>query len=92
MRLAFTQQLGALGDPVPTVTHVMVHAQSNGTLLFTLTGTHFAPHAELLIDGRSGGMVSQSTSQQLVAVVSDAACLLAHTLLVYAIPKGRLPR
>jgi hypothetical protein len=73
VRLACTQQLGALGDAVPTVTQVMVHAQSNGTLLITLTGTHFAPHAELIIDGRPEGVVSQSTSQQVVAVVSDAA-------------------
>src|SRR5258707_398928 len=73
LRLACTQQLGALGDAVPTVTHVMVHAQSNGTLLITLTGTHFAPHAELMIDGRPEGTVSPNTSQQLVAVVSDAA-------------------
>lgn len=49
LRLAFTQQLGALGDPVPTVTQVVVHAQNNGTLPVTLTGTHFAPGAELLI-------------------------------------------
>jgi hypothetical protein len=73
MRLAFTQQLGALGDPVPTVTHVMVRAQSNGTLLITLTGTHFAPHAELTIEGRPVGMVSQSTSEQLIAVISNSA-------------------
>ncbi len=73
VRLAFTQQLGALGDPIPTVTQVMVHAQSNGMLLITLTGTHFAPHAELIIDGRPGGMVSQSTSQQVVAVLSSSA-------------------
>ncbi len=73
VRLACTQQLGALGDAVPTVTHVIVHPQSNGTLLITLTGTHFAPQAELMIDGRPGGMVSQSTSQQLVAVVSSSA-------------------
>ena len=73
VRLACTEQLGALGDAVPTVTRVLVHAQSNGTLLITLTGTHFAPHAELIIDGRPEGMVSQSTSQQLVAVLSDAA-------------------
>ena len=44
--------MGALGDAVPTVTQVMVHPQSNGTLLITLTGTHFAPQAELIIDGR----------------------------------------
>ena len=73
VRLACTEQLGALGDAVPTVTRVLVRPQSNGTLLITLTGTHFAPQVELMIDGRPGGIVSQSTSQQLVAVVSDAA-------------------
>jgi len=73
VRLAFTQQLGALGDPVPTVTHVMLRTQSNGTLLITLTGTHFAAQAELIIDGRPAGMVSQTTSQQLVAVISNSA-------------------
>ena len=73
MQLAFTRQLGALGDPVPTVTHAMVRTQSNGTLLITLTGTHFAPQAELIIDGRPAGMVSQTTSEQLVAVISNSA-------------------
>jgi hypothetical protein len=73
VRLAFTQQLGALGDPVPTVTHVMLRTQSNGTLLITLTGTHFAAQAELIIDGRPAGMVSQTTSRQLVAVISNSA-------------------
>lgn len=73
MQLAFTQQLGALGDPVPTVTHVMVRVQSNGTLLISLTGTHFAAQAELIIDGRPAGMVSQTTSEQLVAVISNSA-------------------
>ena len=72
VRLAVTQQLGALGDPVPTVTHVTIRTQSNGTLLITLTGTHFAPHAELLINGRPGRMVSQNTPQQLVAVISSS--------------------
>jgi len=55
VRLAFTGRLGARGDAVPTVTHVIVRPQSNGTLLITLTGTHFAPDAELIIDGRPGG-------------------------------------
>lgn len=73
MRLAFTQQLGALGDPVPTVTHVMLRVQSNGTLLISLTGTHLAAQAELIIDGRPAGMVSQTTSELLVAVISNSA-------------------
>lgn len=72
MRLAFTRQLGALGDHVPTVTHVMVRIQSNGSRLITLTGTYFAPQAELIINGRPGGAVSQITPQQLVAVISSS--------------------
>ena len=72
IRLVFTNQLGALGDPVPTVTHAMVLTQSNGTLLIILTGTHFAPHAELIIDGQPAGMASQITSEQLVAVISSS--------------------
>jgi IPT/TIG domain len=73
IRLAFTRQLGALGDPVPTVTRVVVSIQTNGTHLITLIGTHFAPHVELIIDGRPVGVVSQSTSDQLVAVISNSA-------------------
>jgi hypothetical protein len=73
IQLAFTQQLGALGDPIPTVTNAIVGAQSNGTLQIILTGTHFAPQAELIIDGRPAGTVSQITPLQLVAVISASA-------------------
>ena len=73
MRVAITRQLGALGDPVPTVTRVVVSIQTNGTHLITLTGTHFAPHVELIMDGRPVEMVSPSTSKQLVAIISNSA-------------------
>ncbi|GAC1342088.1 MAG: hypothetical protein NVSMB27_00530 [Ktedonobacteraceae bacterium] len=73
VQLAFTLQLATLGDPVPTVTQVIVRTQSNGTLLITLTGTHFAPNVELIIDGRPAGIVTQSTSEQLLAVISSSA-------------------
>ena len=73
VRLAFTQQLGTLGELVPTVTSVVVHTQSNGTLLMTLTGTHFAPQAQLMIDGLQNGKVSQNTPTQLIAVFGKAA-------------------
>lgn len=72
MRLDFTQQLGVLGDSVPKVTHVVVSIQINGTLLITLTGTNFAPQAQLMINGKSMGTVTQSTSGQLVAVISSS--------------------
>lgn len=71
VRLAITGQLGALGDLVPTVTRVTVLTQSNGTLLITLTGTHFAAGARLVIDGKSAGTVTQNTPGRLVAVISN---------------------
>jgi hypothetical protein len=72
MRMLFTQQLGALGDPVPTITHVSVHTQSNGTYLVTLTGTHFAPQARLLFKGQPDGTVSQAMPDQLVAIIHSS--------------------
>lgn len=72
LRLDFTQQLGVLGDSVPEITHGTIHIQSNGTFLITLTGTHFAPHAELIVDGRAMGIVTQSTPWQMVAVISGS--------------------
>jgi len=75
IKVAFTQQLGALGDPVPTVTHVTTALQSNGTLLITLTGTHFAPGARLVIDGQPAGTVTANTPGQLTAVLSNPARL-----------------
>jgi hypothetical protein len=81
IRLAFSKQLGALGDAVPTVTYARVRMQRDGTLLIILTGTHFAPGAELIIDGRPEGTVSQSTPEQLVAVISSSTLSSgAHTL------------
>ncbi len=73
VRLAFTQQLGILGESVPTVTNIVVHTQSNGTLLITITGTYFAPQAQLMIDGLQNGKVSQSTPTQLIAVSGNTA-------------------
>jgi hypothetical protein len=72
MRLLFTQQLGFLGDPVPTITHVSIHTQSNGTYLVTLTGTHFAPQARLMFKGQPDGTVSQATPEQLVAIIHSS--------------------
>jgi hypothetical protein len=73
VRLVFTQQLGALGEPVPTVTNVVLRIQSNGMLQIILTGSYFAPQAQLVIDGQQNGVVRQSTPTQLIAVSSNAA-------------------
>lgn len=81
LRLAFTQQLGALGDAVPTVSHAAVSLQSNGTILVTLTGSHFSPSAKLTIDGLPKGVVRQSSAGLLVAVINRADWVAGrHTL------------
>lgn len=69
VRLAFTQQLGKLGDSVPTVTQAIVSHQSNGTYLLTVMGTNFAPYTRLAINGLSVGVMSQSTPTQLIVIL-----------------------
>lgn len=72
MKVAFTRQLGVLGDPVPRVIHVTVRAQSTGTFLITLTGVDFASGAQFMIEGKPAGTVIQRSASLLVAVVSSA--------------------
>ncbi len=72
IRVALTQQLGALGDVVPTITQVSVSQQSDDTLLVTVRGTNFAPTAELVINGEPQGGGQQSTTTQLIVVISEA--------------------
>lgn len=78
VKVAFTAQLGVLGDPVPTVTQITTVRQSNGTLLITLTGTHFAPGTRLAIDGQPAGTIISSTPVQLTAVLTNAAGLFGR--------------
>ncbi|HEY7347193.1 MAG TPA: hypothetical protein VH599_02655 [Ktedonobacterales bacterium] len=72
LRLAFTQQLGALGVPIPTVTQVSATEGSNDTVTLTLTGTNFAPGARLVINGRALGTVSQNSATTLIAMISHS--------------------
>jgi hypothetical protein len=76
LRLLFTRQLAALGDPVPTVTHVGIQAQPGGTVLVTLSGTHFASQAQVMLNGQPTGRVSQVTAERLVAVLSAGPLVL----------------
>ncbi len=73
MQLDLTQQLGSLGEPVPTVSNAVVHLQSNGMLLITVTGSGFAPQAQLLIDGQQIGIVKQITPTQLIDYSNNIA-------------------
>jgi hypothetical protein len=80
LRLRFTRQLGVLGDAVPTVTHVTVQVQPTGTVLITLTGTHFAPQTRFILNGQPAGQVSFVTTQKLVVVLRNAQfSLRSHT-------------
>ena len=73
LQLAFTNQLGVLGESVPIVTSVVLHTQSNGMLLIILTGTNFASQPQLMINGLQNGKVSQSTPTQLIAISGNTA-------------------
>jgi hypothetical protein len=80
LRLLFTRQLAAVGDPVPTVTHVAVQVQPDGTVLVTLSGSHFTSRTRLMLNGQPVGRVSQVTAVRLVGVLSAAQfALRAHT-------------
>jgi hypothetical protein len=80
LRLQFTRQLGVLGDAVPTVTHVAVQVQPTGTVLVTLTGTHFASQTRFMLNGQPAGRVIFGTAQKLVVVLSSSQfSLRSHT-------------
>lgn len=67
LRVAFTQQLDVLGDPVPTIAHVSARPQINGTVLIVITGAHIDAQAMLVFDGqrpKAFGIVKQSGPQQ----------------------------
>ncbi len=72
MRLAFTQQLGVLGAPVPTITQVTAVEGSNDAWTVRLTGTNFASGAHVLINGTPRGTVRQNTSTELVVEVNGS--------------------
>jgi len=72
LRVLFTHQLGVLGEAVPTVTRVQVQALANGTVLITLTGTHFAPLARFMLNGRPAGHVNSVTAEQLVVILNSS--------------------
>jgi len=75
LRLQFTHQLGALGDPVPTVTHVAVQIQPTGNVLVTLIGTHFTPQTRFVLNGQPTGRVIFGTAQRLVVVLNSSQFL-----------------
>src|SRR5260370_1422217 len=72
MQLLVTRPVGVLGEAVPTVSHVTLSAQSNGSFLVTLTGTHFAAQAKLMVAGQPTGTLSLVTPERLVAILRSS--------------------
>ncbi len=72
LKVDFTRQLGVVGEPVSTIASVVVSAENSGALQVTLTGSHFSSSAQLVVDGRRVGNISQNTSKKLVASFSPA--------------------
>lgn len=81
-RVAFTRQLGALGEAVPSITGVTVSWGSNDTLTLLITGKNFAPGARLVIDESSRGVVLQgsTTSLQVSVHTSDMPSHMMSTI------------
>ena len=65
MRLAFTQQLGALGEAIPTLAQATIVEGTGDTLVITVTGKNFAPGARLFINGSPRGVVLSNTATTL---------------------------
>jgi hypothetical protein len=68
LRVAFTIQLGALGDGVPTITQVTVKHQSNSTFTVTITGSNFTPQTQVLLNSQLKGTITSQNSTQLVVL------------------------
>lgn len=68
-RVAFTRQLGALGEAVPSISGVTVSWDSSDTPTITITGKNFAPGVRLVIDGSPRGVVLSSTTTALRVLV-----------------------
>jgi hypothetical protein len=77
--VAFTTQLGALGEAVPSITGVTVSWDSSDTLTLTITGKNFAPGARLVIDGSSRGNVLQGSTTTLRVSVHTSD-MLSHMM------------
>jgi hypothetical protein len=72
LQVVFTRQLGALGVAVPAVTQVTVIRGATTTLTVKLTGVNFAPGAQLVINGRVRGTVTQNTGTTLTATINQS--------------------
>lgn len=81
VRVAFSKQLGVLGDAVPTITNISIKEQSDDTRVVTITGTNFTPQTRLVINNVPRGTVQSQTATQLVVVLSQSEWPGRHSAL-----------
>lgn len=70
VRVAFTGQLGALGDAVPAIS-AATFAPGADSVTVTLTGANFAAGARLVVNGAPLGTVQRVTPTTLTAQVAE---------------------
>ena len=78
--VAFTRQLGALGEAVPSITGVTVSWDSGDTLTLTINGKNFAPGARLVIDGSSRGIVLQGSTTTTLRISVHTSDMHYHMM------------
>jgi hypothetical protein len=71
-QLAFTHQLGRLGEPIPAIVGVTPVESAGDTLTLTITGKNFVPGARLVINGSPRGVVLSNTPTTLRVQVHDS--------------------
>jgi hypothetical protein len=88
VRAAFTGQLGALGESVPTITGAQVTEQHD-LLILTITGHFFVAGTQVIFDNNTipGAIVSQ-TSTQIVAQLDHSHSSGGHHTIGVVNPDG----
>ncbi len=66
LHVAFTQQLGALGDAVPIIHTGSAH-NAEGKVMIVLNGTNFITGATLIVDGVPQGAIIELSPNSIVA-------------------------
>jgi hypothetical protein len=69
-RVAFTTQLGSLGDTVLTITQITLTHETNAHVLLTINGHYFQSGASVVVDGTSYTPVSTTADAQLVIEIA----------------------
>lgn len=72
-QLAFTHQLGVLGEPIPSIIQVTLVKSTDGMQLLTITGKNFASGVHLIINGSPRSIVLSNTSTTLHAQIPRIA-------------------